>query len=174
MIFFIFLLGKLKKTQNSNKVKNGCTHSRIRKPLMKYIGHWHVLLKNIFPANACVFSPWKLATKGGQCTSVFFLGTVIWTIEWWQWPPWPWPLQWLSDDLDDTYDTYIAHSKVPIICMYLSYYTSWYNFWWIVLFIFITVLLFLLYVLSSKNVDHTVFLILAAKPHPISFPGNFC
>ena len=28
--FSSFLIGKLKKSQNSNKVKNGCTNSRIR------------------------------------------------------------------------------------------------------------------------------------------------
>ena len=48
-----------------------------------------VLLKNIFPANACVhIFTMKTSNKGSQCTSVFFLGTVIWTMQWWQWPPW--------------------------------------------------------------------------------------
>ena len=37
-----------------------------------------------------------------------------------------------------------------------SYYTYCSNFWWIVLFIFITALIFLLYVLFEKKVDRTV------------------
>ena len=37
-----------------------------------------------------------------------------------------------------------------------SYYMYCSDFWWIVLFIFITALIFLLYVLFEKKVDHTV------------------
>ena len=52
--------------------------------------------------------------------------------------------------------SWCMYSWVPIIRTYRTYYTYCSNFWWIVLFIFITALLFLLYICSKKNVDRTV------------------